>query len=70
MTKPVGDACRDDGTLKDASEMVWADSPTALEVEAPPGQNYNDELESYDDILYGPEYEGDNLPMAKVTLIL
>jgi hypothetical protein len=30
-TKPVGDACRDDGTLKDANEMDWPDSPTALE---------------------------------------
>ena len=28
MSKPVGDACRPDGTLKDASEIHWADSPT------------------------------------------
>jgi hypothetical protein len=28
MTKPVGDACREDGTLKDADELVWPDSPT------------------------------------------
>lgn len=27
-SKPLGDACRDDGTLKDASEMVWPNSPT------------------------------------------
>jgi hypothetical protein len=27
-SKPVGDACRVDGTLKDASEMDWPDSPT------------------------------------------
>jgi len=27
-SKPVGDACRVDGTLKDASEMEWPDSPT------------------------------------------
>jgi hypothetical protein len=25
---PVGDACREDGTLKDASEMVWLNSPS------------------------------------------
>jgi hypothetical protein len=25
---PDGDACRPDGTLKDASEMEWPDSPT------------------------------------------
>lgn len=28
MSKPEGDACREDGTLKDASEMEWPDSPT------------------------------------------
>ena len=27
-SKPDGDACREDGTLKDASEMDWADSPS------------------------------------------
>ena len=27
-SKPVGDACREDGTLKDASEMEWPDLPT------------------------------------------
>ena len=30
MTKPVGDACRDDGTLKDADELEWPDSPSEL----------------------------------------
>jgi len=30
MTKPVGDACRDDGTLKDADELEFPDSPTDL----------------------------------------
>jgi hypothetical protein len=29
-SKPVGDACREDGTLKDASEMEWPESPTQL----------------------------------------
>ena len=28
MSKPEGDACREDGTLKDASEMEWPNSPT------------------------------------------
>jgi hypothetical protein len=32
VTKPVGNACHDDGTLKDADEMVWPDSLTKLEV--------------------------------------
>jgi hypothetical protein len=27
-SKPDGDACREDGTLKDASEMDWPDSPS------------------------------------------
>jgi hypothetical protein len=30
MTKPVGDACREDGTLKDADELEWPNSPTEL----------------------------------------
>ena len=30
LTKPVGDACRDDGTLKDADELEWPDSPSEL----------------------------------------
>ena len=35
MTKPIGDACRDDGTLKDASELFWPNSPTDPEPDAP-----------------------------------
>jgi hypothetical protein len=27
-TKPDGDACREDGTLKEADEMVWPNSPS------------------------------------------
>ena len=27
-SKPDGEACRDDGTLKDASEMEWPNSPS------------------------------------------
>ena len=30
MTKPVGDACRDDGTLKDANELEWPESPSEI----------------------------------------
>ena len=29
LQKPDGDACNPDGTLKDASEMEWPDSPSA-----------------------------------------
>ena len=28
FSKPDGDACNEDGTLKDASEMDWPDSPS------------------------------------------
>ena len=30
MTKPVSDACRDDGTLKDANELEWPESPSEI----------------------------------------
>ena len=29
LRKPDGEACNPDGTLKDASEMEWPDSPSA-----------------------------------------
>jgi hypothetical protein len=29
-SKPDGDACHDDGTLKDASELEWPDSPSDI----------------------------------------
>ena len=63
-TKPVGDACCDDGTLKDADKMVWPNSPT--ELEAP----QKDFREWYDELGSESESTGDNLPTDKVTLIL
>ena len=30
FTKPVGDVCCEDGTLKDASKLEWPDSPSEL----------------------------------------
>ena len=39
FTKPVGDACREDGTLKDASELEQPDSPTGL---VAPQKNWNE----------------------------
>jgi hypothetical protein len=42
-TKPVGDACREDGTLKDADEMVWPNSPTELE----PDNNDSEKRKTY-----------------------
>ena len=32
---PDGDACRPDGTLKDASEMEWPDSPSEVQANLP-----------------------------------
>jgi hypothetical protein len=34
-SKPDGDACREDGTLKDASEMEWPNSPSQTNFENP-----------------------------------
>ena len=34
VTKPVGEACNADGTLKEANEIVWLNSPSD---ENPPG---------------------------------
>jgi len=34
--KPDGEACNDDGTLEEESEMDWLDSPTDLEAPASP----------------------------------
>lgn len=62
-TKPVGDACREDGTLKDADEMVWPNSPTELE---PPQNNFPEPYDS----MYESASEGGNLPMDKVILML
>ena len=65
MMKPVSDACRDDGTLKEANEMVWPDSPTALEA---PQDNFRE----YDEIYVGFQDETDSidLPNIKVNSVL
>ena len=35
-TKPDGEACNDDGTLKDADDMLFVNSPSELEPPPPP----------------------------------
>ena len=35
-TKPVGDACNSDGTLKEADEMEWLHSPSSRPASLPP----------------------------------
>jgi hypothetical protein len=52
ITKPFGDACRADGTLKDANEMDWVTSPTANEG---PGNNFH-ELDNCEDMYVPPDY--------------
>ena len=37
MSKPDGEACNADGTLKDATEIEWINSP--LDIIPPPPQN-------------------------------
>ena len=61
--KPVGDACRDDGTLKDANEIDWLNSPSELE----PRNDFHTS-DGYDlmDSMYVSESEEGNL----VNLIL
>lgn len=57
---PVGDACREDGTLKDASEMVWVNSPSdensQLEPNATWGQKPSSEID-FPDSLSNPASE-------------
>lgn len=70
-SKPVGDACREDGTLKDASEMEWPNSPTELTWHGP---NSPTELEwpnsPTEDQSSRSESEPDEAPKAKVSIII
>ena len=47
-SKPDSDVCHDDGTLKDASELEWPDSPSDIEASN----------NTFDD--YAMDYEGLN----------
>jgi hypothetical protein len=60
-TKPDGNACQPDGTLKDASEMEWPNSPSDLMREES-GVNLKRKLS-----VSGAESENVKLPNAKVT---
>ena len=37
---PVGDACREDGTFKDANEMVWLHSPSDENSQLEPNEKW------------------------------
>ena len=68
-SKPVGDACREDGTLKDASEMDWPELPTELEhnlnLTLIEDQFPNNESEEWPTLT---ESKSDEAPKAKVRL--
>jgi len=65
-TMPDGEACRPDGTLKDAHEIEWLHSPSDLNA-----CNLREEQSSLKRKLSGDEDSSDNedggLPKAKVT---
>ena len=67
ITKPVGDACRDDGTLKDTDEMVWPNSPTELVV---PQNDFHESHESYDDIMLQDGSDQNDEPSIRVSRVL
>ena len=59
FSKPDGDACREDGTLKDASEMEWPNSPS--ETDFRDDSNLDDDSRrdaSEDSISYQPLSKG------------
>ena len=67
-SKPDGDACRDDGTLKDMSEMEWPNSPSDLNL-----HNFNMGEENIILKIKSPNNEDDSgyenveLPKVKVS---
>jgi len=65
MTKPVGDACRDDGTLKDAHEIVWQHSPTKATSSEPPKKSR--ESSELSDMYISDRHD---LPSVKVSCVL
>jgi hypothetical protein len=58
-SKPVGEACREDGTLKDASEMEWIYSPShemrGMKRKSRDGSEFDSEIEE--------------LPSLKVSIV-
>jgi hypothetical protein len=67
-SKPDGEACRDDGTLKDASELEWPNSPSDSN---PYNLNPGEENVILKRKPLGDEddsgYENDELPKVKVS---
>ena len=65
MTKPVGDACHDDGTLKDADELVWPESPSEIVA-----QQTFEEWPHVDEPAPHPEGEFDRWPWSPTSLVV
>ena len=65
MTKPVGDACHDDGTLKDADELVWPESPSEIVA-----QQTFEEWPHVDEPAPHPEGEFDRWPWSPTPLVV
>ena len=72
---PDGDACRPDGTLKDASEMVWIDSPSEQTRNLPEETQLSEDGHKtkrslpYDEEESNSELESDGPPKTKVSYI-
>jgi hypothetical protein len=75
-TMPDGDACRPDGTLKDASEMEWLNSPSEANLNLPElsddGHSLKRSLPRDEEELDGEEesnFESEGPPKIKVSYI-
>ena len=59
FSKPDGDACREDGTLKDASEMEWPNSPSETDFQDDSNLDNDSHCDaSEDSISYQPLSKG------------
>lgn len=64
VSKPDGEACNDDGTLKDASEIEWAHSPS----QSHPGPVlYGEKRKRNDSVTDGDVDDIDVLPKTNVS---
>jgi hypothetical protein len=61
LSKPDGEACNEDGTLKDASEMDWPDSPSEPAAPATLKRAHGDDVNERDgeDGRDGEDTDGD-----------
>jgi len=62
---PVGDACHEDGTLKDASEMVWINSPSDEISQLEPNATWSQKPSSEIDFPDSPSNPGSERSLSK-----